>query len=257
MLRQKPKFILFSLISFIIFGFFSRAGQANETFQKAIAAYDSGEYDKSVSLFESQLKDHPRNGHLLFNLGNAYFRQGHLGKSMAAYLGARFYLPRDPDVKANLNFIHNQIKDRLDIKASEDWRSYLTFWATAITANEMWWVMAWFFALSFLWLFICQLIKKLRTFQLIGWVGIFIALFIGLGASLSRLNQTYPAAVISEKALVRSGPGEHNTALFELHEGAPLFLKRQEGSWYQIELSDSKKGWISQNEILTYTWPKN
>src|SRR5205823_1595380 len=42
---------------------------------------------------------------LLFNLGNAFFKNGQVGRAIAAYREAEQIDPRDPDIRANLKFV--------------------------------------------------------------------------------------------------------------------------------------------------------
>ena len=47
---------------------------------------------------------------LYFNLGNAHFKAGQLGRAIAAYRQAEELSPRDPDVRANVQFARNQVQ---------------------------------------------------------------------------------------------------------------------------------------------------
>src|SRR4030095_9977885 len=47
---------------------------------------------------------------LWFNLGNACFKSGQIGRAIVAYRRAENSTPRDPDVRANLKFARNQVK---------------------------------------------------------------------------------------------------------------------------------------------------
>ena len=48
-----------------------------------------------------------------FNLGNAFFKQGQIGRAIAAYHSAQTVDPRDPDVRANLGFARERWKATL------------------------------------------------------------------------------------------------------------------------------------------------
>src|SRR5208337_1310891 len=45
---------------------------------------------------------------LYFNLGNACFKAGTLGRALAAYRQAEALAPRDPDLRANIQFARDQ-----------------------------------------------------------------------------------------------------------------------------------------------------
>ena len=59
-------------------------------------------------------------------------------------------------------------------------------------------------------------------------------------------------AVAASVVKVTSGPGQNNAVVFELKEGAPFVAQKSENSWYQIELSDGKKGWLAASDAVVY-----
>ena len=81
-------------------------GSRQRTFVRALEVFDAakapGDYRESAALLESLLVDGFRNGAVYYNLGNAYFRAGEYGRSIAAYRKAKLYRPRDPYLDANL-----------------------------------------------------------------------------------------------------------------------------------------------------------
>ena len=81
-------------------------GTRERTFVHALEVFDAAktpaDYRESAALLESLLADGFRNGAVYYNLGNAYFRAGEFGRSIAAYRKAKPYRPRDPYLEANL-----------------------------------------------------------------------------------------------------------------------------------------------------------
>src|SRR3990167_758545 len=88
-----------------------------ESLTDATTAYDQSDFKKSISVYEHLIAQGVHNGSVYYNLANSYFRTGEKGKAVAAYLTARRLLPRDPDVKANLKFVHDQSVDKLSVEA--------------------------------------------------------------------------------------------------------------------------------------------
>src|SRR5437868_1528783 len=93
---------------FILSGdaFAAEPGTRERTFVRALEVFDAAktpaDYRESAALLESLLADGFRNGAVFYNLGNAYFRAGEYGRSIAAYRKAKPYRPRDPYLEANL-----------------------------------------------------------------------------------------------------------------------------------------------------------
>ena len=68
--------------------------------------------------------------HLLFNYGNAEFKAGNLGKAIAAFRRAGLLAPRDPEIRANLAFVRNQVQGAT-VRESR-WQN----WLGNLTLNE-------------------------------------------------------------------------------------------------------------------------
>src|SRR4051812_16555475 len=81
-------------------------GARGRTFVRALELFDTAkspaDYRQSAALLESLLADGYRNGAVYYNLGNAYFRAGEYGRTIAAYRKAKPFRPRDPYLEANL-----------------------------------------------------------------------------------------------------------------------------------------------------------
>ena len=243
-----PKFRFLFLIIFSLTSLILRA----DALKEAELAYDKGDYKKSVSLYEAALEQNGPSGEILFNLGNAYFRFGSTGKAMAAYLGAKRFLPRDSDVEQNLSHVHSLSKDKLNFKSSYGFFGVFLspFKRVSLSEVKSFFLWIWFLSAVFLLVsFFLKALKPFKDFALFFCVISFSAYFL-MGSSL--LSPSQWGAVISEKAQVHSGPGRTNTVLFELNEAAPLLRKDQRNDWYKVELSDGKKGWISRNEALFF-----
>ena len=188
----------------------------------------------------------------LYNLGNAYYRNEQKGLAMAAYLAARNLLPRNPDIRANLSFVHKEIRDNLDIVKPKTVMTTLGFWLANTTPKEMGYSAIFFWCLGFLVLLLATWVPRLASARTAGIVIVSLSALLFLGFSMSAFYDEEWGAVTSTQADVLSGPGVHNTVVFELHEGAPFVVKRQENEWYQIELSDGKKGWIPLKDCRVF-----
>src|SRR6202789_3473040 len=106
-------------------------GTRERTFVHALEVFDAaklpGDYRESAALLESLLADGFRNGAVYYNLGNAFFRAGEFGRSIAAYRKATTYRPRDPYLEANLQQALSVAPGRLPEPPAPWWRHVL-FW---------------------------------------------------------------------------------------------------------------------------------
>src|SRR5207249_8839840 len=70
--------------------------------------YEQGKHSEAAANYEKLIQTGWVSAALYFNLGNALFKSGQIGRAIAAYRQAEQLAPRDPDVRANLQFARNQ-----------------------------------------------------------------------------------------------------------------------------------------------------
>lgn len=220
--------------------------------ESAIQAYDKGDFYEASKIYEGLIESGVVNGHVFYNLGNAYYRLEEPGKAMGSYLAAHRLLPRDPDVKANLAYVHSQIEDKLEFKNDHGLLNIIAFWQDSFTAKEIfeaflwcWWIGLFLFGI-YLWRRELLILRPLGIGFIISSGILFVAFLI------SFKQETVWGAVSTAKAAIRSGPGEQNTQVFELHQGAPIMINEEAKEWFMISLSDGKKGWVAKKQVTVY-----
>ncbi len=237
---------------FTTFAFFWLLLSSNlfsDSLTEAVQAYDKGDFQKSVSLYEEMLQKGIHNGSIYYNLGNSYFRMGEKGKAISAYLAARRLLPRDPDVKANLKFAHDQMVDKLGLRSSSSIVRDFCFWVDHTTPREVLLFSSLLACLGLTILFLSLVMFKFMYLRVWSLVLSFLACLGFFMFATSLYYEEVWGAVSVPISEVRSGPGTQNTVVFQLHEGAPVLVEAKEGGWYRISLSDSKIGWISSQDL--------
>lgn len=219
---------------------------------KAEASYDGGDYNAAVEEYEKLLKSGLRNGHVYYNLGQAFYKSGKSGQAMAAFLAARRLLPRNPDVKANIEFIRQKLTDRLEVEKSPSLLGTLLFWTKLFTPLELWRIAAILLALlCFIYGYL--VLKSAKGPVRIGFGAAFgLPALIAISAVVTSVTEVKWGAVTGKEAVVYSGPADQNPVLFQLNEGAPFIYRQTSGEWLQISLTDGKKGWIKKQVALVY-----
>lgn len=246
------KFVSFCFFLFLSFSLKGDSLSVSVQLKEAEGLYDQGNYKKAIELYENLVSKGKVSGELLFNLGNAYFRNEEQGKAIAAFLGAKKRLPRDPDILHNLKYAHSHSKDKLSWEVEGGSFSILTKWTKNFTSDEVASVLLWILFFSLLFLILTHFVSSFQSFR--GGLRVFFGFFLFAYVSVlfSSSSQGVWGAVIAEEAKVQSGPDESNTVLFELHEGAPVLVRDSQKSWYKISLSDGKKGWIQSERVLFF-----
>ena len=84
---------------------------------KANDSYYEGRYEDAVKQYKRIINSKEGNwGEVHFNLGNAYFRKGELGKALFHFKKSSKILPRDGDVKYNLEYLRSKTKDKIEAR---------------------------------------------------------------------------------------------------------------------------------------------
>jgi len=217
-------------------------------FESANRLYEQGRFDHAIAAYERLLEEGAVSPALYFNLGNAYFKSGRIGRAIAAYRMAEQLSPRDPDIRANLQFARNQVQSPSFII------SKVTRWFGTITLNE--WTTA---AAAVFWVFFALLavgeVKpalKQRTRTYIWFVGgafVILAASVVLACIAQRAADRI-AVVIEPEVAVRQGPLDDALTAFVVHDGAELDVLDQKDNWLQVAVGPRRIGWVKRASVI-------
>jgi hypothetical protein len=227
---------------------FARSETATSAFEAANKLYEQGKYGDAAGAYEKLAQSGQASLAVYFNLGNSYFKAGQIGRAIAAYRQAERLAPRDPDLRANLQFARSQTQGpTLAVSPGQRWLRKLTL-------NE--WTL-WGMCAFWLWLLLLAARQWRPAWKrTLGLYPAAAAVAAGLlGACLAaafheeRLDRV--AVVVARDAVVRHGPLEepHNAA-FTLHDGAELRVLDQKDEWLQITTDARRKGWVRRDQVL-------
>lgn len=236
----------FSVMLVMILGMAFNAAAFDDLFTKAQAAYDDGRYAEAVILYDNMMSNGVENTEVIYNLANAYFKDGDLPTAVWHYRKAWYGAPRDPDIRANLHFALNAA-GAIEPATGLPGRIFATLsaseWVATIVAAYL---------LLVLLLAMSMLLRSMRYPLLkASLVPAALLLFAVAGWRYwGQLGKAPEAVVIKSGTTALYGPVEGSTAHFDVPLAA---LVRQQGSdpkgWIEIEY-DGKTGWVKKGNIL-------
>ena len=230
-------------------------GSEKEVFYHGLSLYDRGEYEKAILEFEKLLAKEPARGHVLYNLGNAYYKSGQKGAALAAYFGARRLLPRSPDLKANIKHIQSKTKDNLKASLERPFWLFPFIWVEALSLREAAYIASISLSLSFLLLGLGFMVPSFKRPFMYSFAAVFCgALFLSLGFFARSYQEQNWGAVVEPSAQVFSGKDKGAAVVFELKEGAPVLVLKAEGDWAKVKISDGKMGWLAMPSLKYYSF---
>ncbi|MBU1692836.1 MAG: tetratricopeptide repeat protein [Verrucomicrobia bacterium] len=214
-------------------------------FLEAGQAYDQGRLADAVRQYDELRRHGHRFQELFYNLGNARFRQGDLGRAIANYRRAWVLKPRDPDVRANLRYA---LQTAGVPEPSVRWTQNLLFrlsrseWLAIAVAS--WWIAA---ALGCLYLW-----TRARPSWLLRLVFVLLLVLLVAAAGVlewDRLCRAPEVVVMGKGREALFAPLEGSTAHFALPEGSIGRVVEKSGNWIKLACG-AQEGWVQAAHCL-------
>jgi Tetratricopeptide repeat len=220
------------------------AVETGELFLQANSAYEAGDYPRAVRAYEELLSRGVVDGHLYYDLGNAYLRNGELGRAVAAYRRSRALLPRDQDVAANLAFARKSTQDALAPPEPSPIATTLFFWHYGLSRSECLRLVV--VANALLWLTLAARLFRRRS-EVLRWTSwALIVVVVATGASLAvrTLAPRRVAVIVPQEIDAHAGTRADTVVRFKLHAGTEVAVAGERDGWLRIALPDGQQGWI-------------
>lgn len=223
-----------------------QAGDGARWFDAANQLYEAQKFPEAAAAYDAMLTNGAASPAVFFNLGNARFKSGEIGRAIVAYRHAAQLTPRDPDIKANLQFARNQVQGPTlrpsRLQRAIGWLS-VNEWAS-LSAGALW--------LLFLSLAAMQIRPAIRaTLRTVTLVvaGAAIVLVVGLIAAVKFNSPGALAVVTAREASVRNGPLEESRTAFTANDGAELRVLDHKDDWLQVTDGTRRVGWLKRGDV--------
>lgn len=209
--------------------------------------YQKGRFEEAAAIYEALAAAEPLEASHHYNLGNARYKTGQLGRATACYLRAFKLAPRDPDIRFNLAFALERAGEALVLPGIPEALHRLVYLLSGEELQGIFWS-SWaaFFLLWGLYL----LDSRLRLPTALVLAALIAAGSGGWLALRGSLEPPELAVVTLPNAEVRSGPGRNFSASYTLPEGRRVEVLGASGDWVEIGVArDGIKGWIRRDSI--------
>lgn len=222
--------------------------ERDAVFREAGEAYDRGDFAAAAAGYEKISGSGWKSAALFYNLGNAWFKQGNLGRAVLNYRRAEILEPLDPEIGKNLEYAREALEDDAASFAPGTWTRIKTGPGRMLPLND--WALL---TLVFYWVTVvvalgALLSASLRRFRgpALKTLGVLLVLAALSTWQARAVSREEPAVILSPRVEVRYSPGLEQTEAFVLHEGTEVrVIRRDEGArWLQIALPDGKSGWV-------------
>ena len=217
-----------------------------EIFVAANQAYDQGEYEQAISGYGELVAMGAAGGAVHFNLGNAYLRNGELGRAVAELRRSHNLEPRDGDIQANLTFARQSARDAIAPPEASPVLSTLLFWHYGLSRSELAAILV---GVNILFWTAAVLRLFHRESEILRWVlmGLLVFLVTIGGSVVAHQVIARPVAVIVPQEIdAYSAPDRESVVRFKLHAGTEVPIKDEREEWLRIALPDGQQAWIER-----------
>jgi tetratricopeptide (TPR) repeat protein len=219
-------------------------------FKKASQLYSELHFKDAITGYEEILARGYESANIYYNLGNAYFKTGALGKAILNYERAKRLRPGDNDLRSNLEYAYSLVTepamDRTHVWLSRKMRNFLDYFTIDGLAASLSVIYIVFICAMTLLIFKKQLRRLVLNILAILAVIFLLNLSI-LSINIYRATQMQPAVVISKELNARFEPLEDATVHFKLYEGCRILVLKTRDGWSQIKREDGKIGWAESS----------
>ncbi|HEY3816419.1 MAG TPA: tetratricopeptide repeat protein [Polyangiaceae bacterium] len=214
---------------------------ASPALDAANRAFAEGHYPEATKQYEALIDRQGYSAPALFDLGNAYLRDGKPVEAMLAYERARLLAPRDPDIERNFE------EARKAAGVDED-RGLASRAAHFLTANEWTWL-----ATAAVWLAVAAgggaaLYPRRRTWLARAtWIGA-LAGTISIVA-LAESSEDQRTGLVLDAAPVLVSPFEGAKSSFSVRAGSNVELGRAHDSFVLVHDRRGRSGWMERSAV--------
>ncbi len=225
-----------ALILFLMCTFALRARADDARFEKANQEFAAGNYQAATADYSGDVGDGLWSANLFYNLGNAYFREGDLGRAILNYDRALQIDAHHPEAEANLRLARDQTRG-LELTPSP-----LEKFIRNIRTST--WIVA--TAILF-WLAVILLVWRPRGKFLAGAATcLFVSAACGWMARTQEngVHGQGAAIVVAENAEARVATADTARSILLLPPGSEVVILQQRGDWNYAMLPNNQRGWI-------------
>lgn len=240
-----------------------------QLFARGNQLYEAGEFEEAVEVYQEAVDRGASSPELFYNLANAYYKSGDLGRTVLNYERSLRLAPRDDDARANISLVRSMLRDRQFVDEPGAVKRTVTWLDRRLNLRESLLVTS----LLYLALMIVAVVFVFRDTSIVSRVYPRISLvspgrFLGLDKSrdfvlamttlalllaisgVSSWNKYHgtsarrAAIVVQQEAAVYGGPSTESTLQFKVHEGTRVSTGETRPGWIQIHLPGDLSGWI-------------
>ena len=215
--------------------------QSHPEFTKGNEEYSAGRFVESIQHYNRVVQARRFSASLFYNLGNAWFRSGDLGRAILNYERALALEPQHPETTANLRLVRDQAR-ALELRESWVERIFPRGNATSysIVAAIAFWIAIFVLTETLL----SRRRSRLRFSLILVSVTVFAATLFALYSLESGSKGRALAIIVGKDIQARLATADSSKSVLALPPGSEVNVLSVRGDWIYAALPNDLRGWI-------------
>ena len=213
------------------------AAETRADFDQANAAFAQQRYAEAASGYEGLIRERGYSVPVLFNLANAYYHDGQLGRAILNYERAQLLAPDAADVAHNLSVARRKA----------GMADHPPHWLGTYALSGLCSLAAVMIAVGFLF-------RQVTGRGAVGWIAAnAVVLQVSMFALLLRFPERDRAIVVVTNVPAYKAPITVTQPLFTLSEGQPVSIREINGQFVLVEAGGGPPGWVATAAVERVT----
>lgn len=244
------------IILVILCGFWigGKAQQIDEMVENANSLYREQQYQSALTIYDSINSLGYESALLYYNMGNTYYKLKEIPQSILYYEKALKLDPKNEKINQNLSRAKLLTIDRIEeIPEFFLLNSYREF--VFLLNSNTWAVISCILFVISLIAFLVFFLSTQTGIRRLGFYLGFVLLLLSAGTLLFA-NKSYKMFTVHNSAVImqatvtlKGSPNENSSELYIVHEGTKVFILDSIDEWYEVRLTDGKKGWVRNKSL--------
>ena len=237
---------------------FSCALQAQESskdiWNSAAEDYTAGDYQSALEKYLSIEALGKTSDRLCYNIGNAYYKSGDLGRAVLYFERALKLNPGNADAVYNLEIARESVQDKIEVVPEFILKKWVKDFENGL-GSDGWAVIALVAAFAALALLLCFKFSGRSGLRRLSFILAMVAALVFAVSIIFSFNLRSDVTsldggiVMQPVSSVKSSPADNGKSVFILHEGTKVEILDNLGEWVKVEIADGRQGWMPASDI--------
>jgi len=215
-------------------------------------AFENKNFETAIANYLVILDQDIESAALYYNLGNAYFKSGDIGRAVLNYRRALRLAPSDEDIVNNLEFVRQFSRVQMEGVQLNPINNFMDSLVGSYRLDTLAWVTSILFVLTCI-LLMGRLGLGYNNLLLRVTTVVVLIILVGLSGLTTYKYRTdfltRWGVVIANESQVLSGPEEGAELEFEGAPGLVVEILSETSEYYNVLFENKRRGWIKKSHL--------